>query len=75
MVDGRSQDPVIEVQDLVAYYGARRILDGISLTVNDGEIMVIMGGSGSGKYDTVGGTETDVYRRVLVMQVFISEAI
>ncbi len=32
-------------------------------------------GSGSGKYDTVGGTETDVYRRVLVMQVFISEAI
>jgi type IV pilus assembly protein PilV len=32
-------------------------------------------GSGSGKYDTVGGTEADVYRRVLVMQVFISEPI
>lgn len=32
-------------------------------------------GSGSGKYDTVGGTETDVYRRVLVMEVFISEPI
>jgi len=31
-------------------------------------------GSGSGKYDTVGGTEEDVYRRILVMQVFISEA-
>lgn len=31
-------------------------------------------GSGSGKYDTVGGTEADVYRRILVMQVFISEA-
>ncbi len=30
-------------------------------------------GSGSGKYDTVGGTEVDVYRRILVMQVFISE--
>ena len=30
-------------------------------------------GSGSGKYDTVGGTEADVYRRILVMQVFISE--
>ena len=30
-------------------------------------------GSGSGKYDTVGGTETDVYRRILVMPVFISE--
>ena len=30
-------------------------------------------GSGSGKYDTAGGTEVDVYRRVLVMPVFISE--
>ncbi len=30
-------------------------------------------GSGSGRYDTVGGTEADVYRRVLVMQVFITE--
>lgn len=42
-------DPVIEVTDLVTHYGARRILNGISLTVNKGEIMVIMGGSGSGK--------------------------
>lgn len=32
-------------------------------------------GSGSGKYDTVGATEVDVYRRVLVMQVFIAETI
>ena len=31
-------------------------------------------GSGSGNYDTVGGTEADVYRRILVMPVFISEA-
>ena len=30
-------------------------------------------GSGSGRYDTVGGTEADVYRRILVMPVFISE--
>jgi len=30
-------------------------------------------GSGSGKYDTVGGVEADVYRRILVMQVYISE--
>ena len=29
-------------------------------------------GSGTGKYDTLGGTETDVYRRILVMPVFIS---
>ena len=30
-------------------------------------------GSGSGRYDTLGGTQADVYRRVLVMQVFITE--
>lgn len=39
----------IEVEDLVADYGGRRILDGVSLQVAFGEIMVIMGGSGSGK--------------------------
>lgn len=42
-------DPVIQVEDLVTYYGERRILDGISLEVPAGEIHVIMGGSGSGK--------------------------
>lgn len=41
--------PVIEVRDLVAYYGARQVLHGINLTVMPGEIMVIMGSSGSGK--------------------------
>ncbi|MGD9164673.1 MAG: ABC transporter ATP-binding protein [Chromatiales bacterium] len=41
--------PVIEVTDLVTYYGERRILDGINLQVEPGEIMVVMGGSGSGK--------------------------
>ncbi|MFP5505670.1 MAG: ABC transporter ATP-binding protein [Gammaproteobacteria bacterium] len=41
--------PVIEVDGLVASYGERRILDGVSLSVDPGEIRVIMGGSGSGK--------------------------
>jgi phospholipid/cholesterol/gamma-HCH transport system ATP-binding protein len=40
---------VIEVQELVTHYGARRILDRVSLSVRQGEILVIMGGSGSGK--------------------------
>lgn len=40
---------VIEVRDLVAHYGRRRILNRVSLDVLAGEIMVIMGGSGSGK--------------------------
>ena len=41
--------PVLEVDDLVAHYGDQRVLDGVSLSVQQGEIMVIMGGSGSGK--------------------------
>lgn len=39
----------IEVKDLVTHYGPREILHGINLTINEGEIMIIMGGSGSGK--------------------------
>lgn len=39
----------IEVIDLVTHYGSREILHGINLTINEGEIMIIMGGSGSGK--------------------------
>lgn len=41
--------PAISVRDLVVDYGARRILDGVSLEVPAGKIMVIMGGSGTGK--------------------------
>lgn len=41
--------PLIEVDKLEAWYGKRRILDGVDFSVNPGEIRVIMGGSGSGK--------------------------
>jgi len=40
---------VIEVRDLVTHYGTRQILNGVSVDIVEGEIMVIMGGSGSGK--------------------------
>lgn len=49
MPDNQRPEVAIEVTDLVARYGSRTILDGINLSVNRGEIMVIMGGSGSGK--------------------------
>lgn len=39
----------INVEKLVTHYGDRKILNGIDFQVEDGEIMVIMGGSGSGK--------------------------
>jgi phospholipid/cholesterol/gamma-HCH transport system ATP-binding protein len=41
--------PLIEVDKLEAWYGKRRILNGVDFSVNAGEIRVIMGGSGSGK--------------------------
>ncbi|MCG6117181.1 MAG: ABC transporter ATP-binding protein [Aquimonas sp.] len=44
-----SQEPLIDVHGLQAYYGRRRILNGIDFRVHPGEIRVIMGGSGSGK--------------------------
>ena len=44
-----ARTPVIQVENLVTHYGKRPILHGIDLTVNEGEIMIIMGGSGSGK--------------------------
>ncbi len=42
-------EAVIQVRDLVKYYGPRKVLKGINLDIYDREIMVIMGGSGSGK--------------------------
>jgi phospholipid/cholesterol/gamma-HCH transport system ATP-binding protein len=49
MTAAQAPQSVIEVNDLVTHYGDRRILNGVSLNIQQGEIMVIMGGSGSGK--------------------------
>ncbi len=42
-------DKAICVRNLVTHYGERMILNNVSMDVKRGEIMVIMGGSGSGK--------------------------
>ncbi|MGW1027711.1 amino acid ABC transporter ATP-binding protein [Streptomyces sp. NPDC002577] len=39
----------VEVHDVHKWYGAHRVLDGIDLTVQPGEVTVIIGPSGSGK--------------------------
>ncbi|MFQ5773852.1 MAG: ABC transporter ATP-binding protein [Kiloniellaceae bacterium] len=43
------EPPIIEVRNLHAHYGDVQVLFDLNLTVYEGEIMVIMGGSGSGK--------------------------
>jgi phospholipid/cholesterol/gamma-HCH transport system ATP-binding protein len=42
-------DAVIRVRDLVVGFGANTVLDGLSLDVRQGEILSLVGGSGSGK--------------------------
>ena len=42
-------ETVIRVRDMVKFYGDREILKGIDVDIHRGEIMVVMGGSGSGK--------------------------
>ncbi len=41
--------PIIEVQNLTAAYGNEVILDNVSFSIYEGEILVIAGGSGCGK--------------------------
>ena len=45
--------PVIEVDDLVKEYGSHRAVDGVSFTVEQGEIFGILGPNGAGKTTTV----------------------
>jgi phospholipid/cholesterol/gamma-HCH transport system ATP-binding protein len=41
--------PLLVVEDVVVGYGDEVVLDGVSLTVNAGEIVVVLGATGSGK--------------------------
>jgi len=44
---------VLELADLTVSYGQRRALEGVSLTVGDGEIVTLLGANGSGKSTTL----------------------
>jgi len=45
--------PMLEVSDLHTYYGNIHALKGISLTVDQGEIVTLIGGNGAGKTTTL----------------------
>jgi len=47
-VQDRGQ-PILEVRDLVVRYDQQVVLNGISFDVHEGEVLTIIGGSGSGK--------------------------
>lgn len=45
--------PVLELDDIEAHYGPIRALKGVSLTVNEGEIVTLLGANGAGKTTTL----------------------
>lgn len=49
IVPTRDPDIIVRVRDVVKYFGAVKVLDGISLDVRRGEMVAIVGRSGSGK--------------------------
>ncbi len=45
--------PLLEVEDVHAYYGNIHALQGVSLRVDEGEIVTLVGGNGAGKSTTL----------------------
>lgn len=44
-----SKEPIISIKDMVARYGEKTVLNGVSVDILPEEITVILGGSGCGK--------------------------
>jgi branched-chain amino acid transport system ATP-binding protein len=45
--------PILELEDVHTYYGSIHALKGISLTVNEGEVVTLIGANGAGKSTTL----------------------
>jgi len=44
---------VLEVNDIVTFYGQSLVLDGVSLDVDKGEVVALLGRNGAGKTTTL----------------------
>lgn len=42
-------EPILEIEQVIKEYGRNRVLDGVNLTIHQGEVIVIVGPSGCGK--------------------------
>ena len=52
--DGLSETmPLLEIEDMHSYYGHIQALRGISLTVEEGEVVTLIGSNGAGKTTTL----------------------
>ncbi|HLO72982.1 MAG TPA: ATP-binding cassette domain-containing protein [Flavobacterium sp.] len=49
MTNDSSKTPIIVIKDLHKTFGTNKVLDGFNLVLNEGENLVVMGKSGSGK--------------------------
>jgi len=47
--EARNNEPAVEIQDLRKSFGRQKVLDGIGLKVANGETVVVLGRSGTGK--------------------------
>ncbi len=50
---GNGGTPVLEVEEIHTYYGAIQALKGITIRVNEGEIVTLIGSNGAGKSTTL----------------------
>lgn len=60
---------LLEVENLHSYYGKSHILQGVSLSVNEGEVVTLLGRNGAGKSTTlksIAGTVTPGQGRVVL---------
>ena len=58
--------PLLEVEDIHTYYGSIEALKGISLKVEEGEIVTLIGSNGAGKSTTlrsISGPHAAAHRR------------